>query len=87
MCTTPVRHLVSWPVLQAGRNTCLPALAAVVTLYLALGIRSGKFGRLGDVAAAMIIGGAIGNVIDRINYGHVIDFLLFYWNNHYYPAF
>ena len=30
---------------------------------------------------------AIGNVIDRINYGHVIDFLLFYWNNHYYPAF
>jgi signal peptidase II len=62
-------------------------LAAVVTLYLASGIRSGKFGRLGDVAAAMIIGGAIGNVIDRINYGHVIDFLLFYWNNHYYPAF
>jgi hypothetical protein len=59
----------------------------VVTLYLASGIRSGKFGRLGDVAAAMIIGGAIGNVIDRINYGHVIDFLLFYWNNHYYPAF
>ena len=31
--------------------------------------------------------GAIGNVIDRIAYGHVIDFLLFYWNNWYFPAF
>jgi signal peptidase II len=29
----------------------------------------------------------LGNVIDRIAYGHVIDFLLFYWQNWYYPAF
>ena len=35
----------------------------------------------------MIIGGAIGNVIDRLAYGHVVDFLLFYWQNWYYPAF
>ncbi|MFW7341191.1 signal peptidase II [Pollutimonas sp. H1-120] len=34
-----------------------------------------------------ILGGAIGNVIDRIQHGHVIDFLLFYWNNWYFPAF
>ena len=35
----------------------------------------------------MIIGGAIGNVVDRMLHGHVVDFLLFYWQNWYYPAF
>ena len=39
------------------------------------------------LALSLILGGAIGNVIDRIAYGQVIDFLLFYWNNWYYPAF
>jgi signal peptidase II len=34
-----------------------------------------------------ILGGAVGNVIDRIQHGHVIDFLLFYWNTWYFPAF
>ena len=37
--------------------------------------------------AAMIIGGAVGNVIDRLLYGHVVDFLLFYWQDWFYPAF
>ncbi len=39
------------------------------------------------LALALILGGALGNVIDRLAYGHVIDFLLFYWKNWYYPAF
>lgn len=39
------------------------------------------------LALMLILGGALGNVIDRIAYGHVIDFLLFYWQNWYYPAF
>lgn len=34
-----------------------------------------------------ILGGAIGNVIDRIQHGHVIDFLLFYWKTWHFPAF
>ncbi|NYT63634.1 lipoprotein signal peptidase [Alcaligenaceae bacterium] len=34
-----------------------------------------------------ILGGAIGNVVDRIQHGHVIDFLLFYWKTWYFPAF
>ncbi|HEU4621772.1 MAG TPA: signal peptidase II [Burkholderiaceae bacterium] len=38
-------------------------------------------------ALALILGGAIGNVIDRLAYGHVIDFLLFYWQRFYWPAF
>ena len=39
------------------------------------------------LALALILGGALGNVIDRIAYGHVVDFLLFYWRDWYYPAF
>ena len=39
------------------------------------------------VALALIIGGALGNVIDRILFGQVIDFLHFHYANHYFPAF
>ncbi len=38
-------------------------------------------------ALSLILGGAIGNLIDRVLYGHVIDFLLFYWEKWHYPAF
>lgn len=36
---------------------------------------------------ALVIGGAIGNVIDRLQHGHVIDFIQWYWRSHYWPAF
>ncbi|MES2661996.1 MAG: signal peptidase II [Pseudomonadota bacterium] len=39
------------------------------------------------VSLTLIFGGAVGNVIDRIIYGHVIDFLDFYWGSAHYPAF
>jgi len=38
-------------------------------------------------ALAFIIGGAVGNLIDRIVYGEVIDFLDFYWKGYHWPAF
>jgi signal peptidase II len=39
------------------------------------------------VAVSLIIGGAIGNVIDRVLFGQVIDFLHFHIDQHYWPAF
>ena len=36
---------------------------------------------------ALVIGGAIGNVIDRLQHGHVIDFIQWHWRDHYWPAF
>jgi signal peptidase II len=36
---------------------------------------------------ALVLGGAIGNVIDRIRLGHVIDFIHFHWDRAYFPAF
>ena len=38
-------------------------------------------------ALAFILGGAIGNLIDRVAYGEVIDFLDFYWSAYHWPAF
>lgn len=38
-------------------------------------------------ALTLILGGAIGNLIDRFLYGEVIDFLDFYWSNFHWPAF
>ncbi|HEV7614059.1 MAG TPA: signal peptidase II [Steroidobacteraceae bacterium] len=36
---------------------------------------------------ALVLGGAIGNVIDRIRVGYVIDFIHFHWDRAYFPAF
>lgn len=38
-------------------------------------------------ALCLILGGALGNLVDRLYHGHVVDFLLFYWNDWYFPAF
>ncbi len=39
------------------------------------------------IGLAFILGGAIGNAWDRFVDGHVVDYLHFHWNEHYFPAF
>lgn len=36
---------------------------------------------------ALVIGGAIGNVVDRLLHGHVVDFIQWHWQDWYWPAF
>lgn len=43
--------------------------------------------RLLSVAYTLVIGGALGNLVDRLVHGFVVDFLDFYWNTSHYPAF
>ena len=43
--------------------------------------------RVLSLGLALVLGGAIGNLIDRILYGYVIDFILFYYHEWSYPAF
>ena len=65
--------------------TGIGVIAAIVIIYL-LKRHAGQ--RLFCWALTMILGGAIGNVIDRIVYGHVIDFLDFHYQAQYhFPAF
>ena len=64
--------------------TGLGLIAAIVIVFL-LKRHAGQ--RLFCWALALILGGAIGNVIDRVLYGHVIDFLDFYIPSWHFPAF
>lgn len=43
--------------------------------------------RLLLASLALILGGAIGNLIDRMRFGHVVDFISVHWDIHYFPAF
>jgi signal peptidase II len=64
------------------------AIAAVIFILYLLKRHTGQ--RLFCWALALILGGAIGNLIDRVAYGHVIDFLDFYIPNSrlpHWPAF
>lgn len=62
-------------------------LAFVVVGWLGQGIWRRRFSTLMNIAAALIIGGALGNVFDRWQHGHVVDFLQFYYRSWYYPSF
>jgi len=64
--------------------TVIGIAAAVYIVYL---LRKHAGQRLFCCALALILGGAIGNVIDRIMYGHVIDFLDVFLGNWHWPAF
>jgi len=59
---------------------------AIVALLLFLR-QTDRTHRLMVVAIAAVLGGAMGNLIDRILYGEVTDFLLFHWRGYYWPAF
>lgn len=64
--------------------TGIAAAAAIVILVL-LKRHAGQ--RLFCWALALVLGGAVGNLIDRLIHGHVIDFLDFYVGNWHWPAF
>ena len=74
---------------QAGWQRWFFALfAIVVSLVMLVALRRQAASQWwSNCAFVLVIGGAIGNLIDRIAYGHVVDFLLFYWQTHTFPAF
>lgn len=39
------------------------------------------------IGLSFVLGGAMGNLIDRLLYGHVVDFLSFHWGPYYFPTF
>lgn len=59
-------------------------ISAVLGVWLA---RLQKHETLLAVALALVLGGAIGNLIDRLAYGYVIDFLDVYYDTWHWPAF
>ena len=80
---------VSFSMFDMGGETgrwALTALALVIVAVLVFWLR--KAGRpLPALGLGLVIGGALGNVIDRVRVGAVADFLLFHWGELYWPAF
>jgi signal peptidase II len=63
-------------------------LAASVSIALIVWMkRLAAQAQLLAAALAFILGGAIGNLIDRLRLGYVIDFIQVHWQQHYFPAF
>jgi signal peptidase II len=63
------------------------ALALGISLWLLNLLRQHAGERLLPAALALILGGAIGNVIDRLRFDAVVDFLDFHWAGYHFPAF
>jgi len=62
-------------------------LALAATVFIIWLLRRHGHQTLFATALSLILGGAIGNVVDRLLHGYVVDFLQFHWNNWYYPSF
>jgi signal peptidase II len=74
--------------LFTGRSGWLALLAAgtLVAIYFwrrALGLRD----RMVQISFGLLCGGIVGNLIDRLAYGHVVDFLDFHFGSYVYPTF
>src|SRR5487761_2097761 len=63
------------------------AIALVASAWIIWLLRKHQSQKLFCFALAFILGGALGNLIDRIAYGYVVDFLDFFWGSAHFAAF
>ena len=63
------------------------ALAIGVSGWIAIMLRQHPQKKLLSLALTLVMGGALGNVIDRIRFGSVVDFIQWHVADHYWPAF
>lgn len=77
----------AWGLFQ-GAHYLLAAFALVAIVWLLIEARKSLFKMpLGVTGSALFAGGAMGNMLDRLIRGKVIDFLDFHWGVHHFPAF
>ena len=65
-------------------------LLVVATLVIAAGVAwwmARETNRTDVVALGMVLGGALGNIVDRARYGYVVDFLHAFWHDHHFYIF
>jgi len=62
-------------------------IALVATLVIIAWLLRLRAERMVALALSLILGGAVGNLWDRLTLGHVVDFLDFHWAGYHFPAF
>lgn len=62
-------------------------IAAVISVALVVMLRRATDNRLLSAAFALVLGGAVGNLYDRVTLGHVVDFIQLHAAGRYFPAF
>jgi signal peptidase II len=63
------------------------AIGVAAAIFIVWMLRSHAGQRLFSFSLALILGGALGNVLDRVLYGYVVDFVQVHWRGWYFPAF
>lgn len=77
---------ISFGLLQNGGWGVLTVAGIIISSLFAVWMfRAEKMGEI--IALSMIVGGAIGNIFDRIRFGAVADFFDFHWKDWHFPAF
>ncbi len=75
-------HSCSWQ-----SQYILILLALLISGYLTFGIFQKSHNKTEKMGILLIVAGAVGNIIDRIYYGHVVDFILLHYESFYWPTF
>ncbi len=65
----------------------LSIVAAIASVFIIFMIKKHKNELYTALGLSLILGGALGNLFDRLFLGHVTDFLYFHFNDYYWPAF
>jgi signal peptidase II len=63
------------------------AVAVAASIWIVTLLRKHARQNLFSFALSFILGGAVGNLVDRLRFGYVVDFLDFHWNEHHFAAF
>lgn len=72
---------------QTIRRVVLLAVSVLAFIVVYIMYQDTKEDPYSVFALGLIVAGAIGNLIDRLRYDAVVDFLDFYWQNYHWPAF
>ena len=85
---TYVRNMgAAWSIFSGERLGLIIVSLIIICFIVYYILKNKPKDRLEKIGYAMILGGAFGNLFDRIIYGYVIDFLDFYIFNYDYPIF